>query len=165
MAIMTTARRVLRPTSVLAPILALALTAGCTGDGPGDGDRTAPTFAGIAADDIVQFTGTEPFWGGAVTGDRLTYSTPENIAGDSIEVSRFAGLGGASWSGTLDGAPFDLSVTEGDCSDQMSDRTYPFAATLTVRGETRRGCAWTDARPYSGGEPAVAPTRGAPSVD
>ncbi len=153
MAIMTTPCIPLRLNSFLASFLALVAAAGCTADGPGDGDRAAPTFAGISAGETVRFTGTEPFWGGEVTGGMLTYSTPENIAGERFAVSRFAGLNGVSWSGRLGGAPFDLAVTEGRCSDGMSDRTYPFAATLSVRGETRRGCAWTAARPFIGGEP------------
>lgn len=127
----------------------LALAA-CAPDSATDGDRAAPTFDGIAAVETVNFTGTEPFWGGEVRGDTLTYSTPEDIEGTQIAVSRFAGLGGVSWSGELDGQPFDLSLTEGECSDGMSDRTYPFVATLSVRGETRRGCAWSEARPFEG---------------
>lgn len=136
-----------------AGVAATLALAGCAPDSAADGDRAAPTFDGIAADETVQFTGTEPFWGGEVRGDRLTYSTPQNIAGDQLAVSRFAGLGGISWSGELDDRPFDLSLTEGECSDGMSDRTYPFVATLSVRGETRRGCAWTEARPHTGNSP------------
>ena len=129
----------------------LALAA-CAPDSATDGDRAAPTFDGIAADETVNFTGTEPFWGGEVRGDTLTYSTPEDIEGTQIAVSRFAGLGGVSWSGELDGQPFDLSLTEGECSDGMSDRTYPYTVTLKIGDDTREGCAWTDAQPFEGPE-------------
>ena len=47
-------------------------------------------------------------------------------------------------------ARFALAVTPGDCSDGMSDRTYPFVATLQVAGEQRNGCAWTERRPFTG---------------
>ncbi len=139
----------------LAALAALTALAACSRDSPVDGDRAAPVFDGIAADETVRFTGTEPFWGGEVTGDTLLYSTPENIDGENIDgeriaVERFAGLGGVSWSGELGGLAFDLALTEGDCSDGMSDRTYPFVVTLSVRGETRRGCAWSEQRPFSG---------------
>lgn len=107
-------------------------------------------YAGIGADEVVHFTGTEPFWGGQVMETTLTYSTPEAPDGTAIEVSRFAGRGGVAFSGVLEGAPFELTVSEASCSDGMSDRSYPFAATLKVGTETRRGCAWTDARPFSG---------------
>lgn len=114
---------------------------------PGDADDSRP-YDRIAADDIVRFTGTEPFWGGQVAFTSLTYSTPEDPDGTSITVERFAGRGGVSWSGALGGAPFALAVTPGACSDGMSDRSYPFVATLQVQGEERRGCAWTERDPF-----------------
>lgn len=107
-------------------------------------------YDGIAAGETVHFTGTEPFWGGEVTGNTLTYSTPENQAGVAIPVSRFAGHGGISWTGEYEGARFALAVTPGKCSDGMSDRTYPFVVTLAVSGEQRSGCAWTAGQPFSG---------------
>lgn len=135
--------------------LALAACDGGTGAAPdavpGDSGETEP-YAGIAPDETVRFTGTEPFWGGEATGSVLTYSTPENIEGTTIAIERFAGRGGLSFSGQLDGAPFDMAITPGECSDGMSDRSYPFTVTLQVRGEQRRGCAWTDRRPFTGPE-------------
>lgn len=120
---------------------------------PGDaGDKTP--FALIGEEETVRFTGTEPFWGGQVTGTTLTYSTPENIDGSAIQVTRFAGRGGVSWSGTHMGARFALALTPGQCSDGMSDRTYPYVATLEVAGEQRSGCAWTQRQPYTGSEAA-----------
>ena len=119
------------------------------GSPPGDTGDMHP-YDGIHADETVQFTGTEPFWGGSVSGDKLTYSTPDKPDGAPISVARFAGRGGVSWSGTLQDKPFRLAVTEGTCSDGMSDRSYPFTATLEVLGEQRQGCAWTARRNFSG---------------
>jgi uncharacterized membrane protein len=56
-----------------------------------------------------------------------------------------------SWSGTFKQQPFTLAVTEGKCSDGMSDRTYPLTATLMVEGQQRDGCAWSDKRGVTGG--------------
>ena len=120
-------------------------------DVPGDTGETAP-YAGIAEDEVLRFTGNEPFWGGEVAGGTLTYSTPENIDGTRIEVERFAGRGGLSYSGSLDGARFDMTVTELECSDGMSDRTYPFTVTLEIGEETRNGCAWSERHPFEGPE-------------
>lgn len=132
------------------PLLLFAVTAchasGDRGSAPGDTDDTRP-FSAIGSGETLHFTGTEPFWGGEVTGAALTYRTPENDGGSSISVSRFAGRGGLSFSGRLDDASFDLSVTEGRCSDGMSDRRYPFTATLRIGGEVRSGCAWSDSHP------------------
>lgn len=116
-----------------------------------DRDDARP-FALIGEDETVRFTGTEPFWNGQVMGTALTYTTPEKMDGTDIAVTRFAGRGGVSWSGMYDGARFALAVTPGECSDGMSDRTYPFVATLEVAGEQRSGCAWTDRQPFDGSE-------------
>lgn len=124
---------------------------GGSGVTPGDASETEP-YTGIAAEETVQFTGTEPFWGGEATGARLTYATPEDIDGTTIAIERFAGRNGLSLSGELDGAPFDMAITPGECSDGMSDRTYPFTVTLQVRGEQRNGCAWTKRNSFTGPE-------------
>jgi uncharacterized membrane protein len=115
-----------------------------------DDEEDAATFSAIAENETVRFAGTEPFWAGQVAGTALTYSTPETPDGTDITVTRFAGRGGVSWSGMYSGTRFTLAVTPGACSDGMSDRTYPFVATLEVEGEQRRGCAWTDRKPFSG---------------
>lgn len=107
-------------------------------------------YDGIAASETVHFTGTEPFWGGEIAGGNVLYSTPENIDGTSFPVERFAGNNGIAFSGTMDGTKFDLTVTPGECSDGMSDRTYPFTATLVIGAEQRNGCAWTDRQGFSG---------------
>lgn len=118
---------------------------------PGNTDETEP-YSGIAEDEVLRFTGTEPFWGGEVSGTTLTYSTPEDQDGTAIEVERFAGRGGIAFGGSLDGAPFEMMVTPLECSDGMSDRTYPFTVTLEVGEETRNGCAWSDEHPFDGPE-------------
>jgi uncharacterized membrane protein len=130
---------------ILAPALLLAAC-----QSAGEGERTTEPYAAIGADETIRFTGTEPFWGGEVTGERLLYSTIENPDGTAIAVGRFAGNSGLGFSGTLAGARFDMTVTEGECSDGMSDRTYPLTVTLMVGEEQRNGCAWTEARPFSG---------------
>ncbi|MXO73120.1 COG3650 family protein [Alteraurantiacibacter buctensis] len=147
---------------IIAPLCAsLALLASCTSsdsptDGapaevPGDGGDSVP-FHAIAADEVVSFVGTEPFWGGEVNGTALRWSTPENPDGETITVSRFAGRGGLSFTGTLQGQQFDMAVTPATCSDGMSDRTYPYAVTVQVGAQQLSGCGWTDRQGYTGGE-------------
>lgn len=118
---------------------------------PGNAEDAEP-YSEIAEDEVLRFTGNEPFWGGEVRGNRLTYSTPENQDGTEIEIERFAGRGGIALSGTLDGAPFEMTVTSLECSDGMSDRIYPFTATLEIGEETRNGCAWSEQHPFEGPE-------------
>ena len=118
---------------------------------PGSADETA-AYAGIAEDEVLRFTGTEPFWGGEVEGKTLTYTTPEDQDGTVIAVERFAGRGGISFSGLLEGADFEMMVTPLECSDGMSDRTYPFTVTLEIGADKRNGCAWSERHPFDGPE-------------
>lgn len=130
----------------------LLVIAGCkpenpyTGKIPGDGGNYRP-YAGIGVGEKLRFSGTEPFWGGEVIGGAMTYKTAETPDGQTISVARFEGRGGLSYSGMLNSKPLALVITPEACSDGMSDRSYPFAATLQIGNETRKGCAWSDSHP------------------
>ena len=141
--------------AALACLLAACHPGGGEGAGnahvPGDTSSNEP-FQGIAPTEELRFTGTEPFWGGAVKGTVLTYSTPETPGGETVTVQRFAGRGGLSFSGHFHGDAFDMMVTGNECSDGMSDRTYPFTVTLRIGAETRNGCAWSEQHPFTGPE-------------
>lgn len=122
-----------------AGVLALS---GCTSQPP-ETEANAPAEVVLPQDDrILRFTGTEPFWGGSVEAGTMTYSTPENIDGTRIAVTRFDGRGGYSYTGTMGGEEVVLAIAPGACSDGMSDRSYPLNATLSFGAETRSGCAW-----------------------
>lgn len=132
----------------------LLLLAGChsaANNLPGDPEDHRP-WQGIAENETVRFIGTEPFWSGQVTGSRLTWSTPEQAEGQVVQVSRFAGRGGLSFSGELAGTPLTLTVTPGTCSDGMSDHRYPFGVTARLGAELREGCGWTARQPRTGPE-------------
>ena len=132
--------------------LALVLVAGCSSGT--EAERSTKAWSQVSEGETIEFGGTEPFWGGQVTGTRLTYTTPENIDGTTITVERFAGNSGASFSGSLDGRAFDLMITRGQCSDGMSDRIYPLNATLKLGEEVRAGCAHSESLPFEGpGQP------------
>lgn len=131
-------------------LMAGALGAGCQPVTEGQADTSQEAFAAISADETIHLTGTEPFWGGTVQRERFLYRTPENQAGEPIAVKRFAGNSGLAFSGVRGGRPVDLMITRGICSDGMSDRTYPYTATLRIDSEQRSGCAWTDRQPFAG---------------
>ncbi|MDG6078919.1 hypothetical protein E3U23_06900 [Erythrobacter litoralis] len=130
----------------MAVVLAAPALVACQGSSP----RKEPTFSAIASDEPVFFTGTEPFWSGEAAAGRATWITPDNMGGTEFAVSRFAGNNGVSFSGELDSKQFDMMVTPGACSDQMSDRTYPYVATATIGNSRYHGCAWTERQPFSG---------------
>ena len=131
----------------LVPLLLLAACnhGGGGSDATGANGTRPGNYAGLGARETLRFTGTEPFWGGSVTGTALTYTTPENPQGTAIAVRRFSGNNGLSFTGALGGAPFDMAVAEAACSDGMSDRTYRFTVTLRIADEVRRGCGWIEA--------------------
>ena len=85
--------------------------------------------------------GSEPFWGGALTGTTIRYMTPEDQFGDVVETSLALAPDRETYAGSWRGRPFVLTLTRGPCTDGMSDRVYAFAASLQVAGGTRRGCA------------------------
>lgn len=135
-------------------VLALVLSAaGCQSGSreglPGDSSDTRP-YAGIAADEVLHFTGTEPFWGGQVSDGTLTWTTPDKADGTTVAVERFGGRGGLSFSGALEGESLDMMVTPGVCSDGMSDRSYPLTVTVKLGRDTLKGCGWSESKPFSG---------------
>jgi len=132
-----------------------AMLAGCS-ETPGEITRDTEPFDAIGEQTSVSMVGTEPFWNLSVEpadgGYRGTFETPENIEGTTFRMVRFAGNNGIGFSGEMEGRIFQAAVTPGECSDGMSDRTYPYTATVVVGDETLYGCAYTDAQSYTGSE-------------
>jgi uncharacterized membrane protein len=85
--------------------------------------------------------GTEPFWGGSVTGTTIRYMTPDDQFGDVIETRVAFAPDRETYAGSWRGSPFVLTLRRGPCSDGMSERAYAFSVALSARGEARRGCA------------------------
>lgn len=112
----------------------------------------AEPFADIAEDETVHLLGTEPFWSFEISGEQARYSSPEDDDGTPFTVARFAGNNGLGYSGDLDGLPVQIAVTPGECSDGMSDRSYPFTATVSLGDTNLSGCGYTDSDPFTGEE-------------
>ena len=136
-------------------VCAAAGVAGLSACGPsGSIDESGAVFDAIAPDETITLTGTEPFWGLEIRstpqgGHEARFSEPGDIDGRVFEAARFAGNNGLGFSGELAGRPVQIAITPGECSDAMSDRTYPFVATVAWGETTLLGCAYTDAAPYS----------------
>lgn len=134
-------------------VVSLALGLGaCQAKEQASGSGPGGTFGAISATDTIHLIGTEPFWGGQLAGTTLRYTTPDDPAGTPIAVERFSGNNGLGFSGSFEGKNFDLAITPGTCVDGMSDRRYPYVATLQIGNERRDGCAWTDSQPFSGSD-------------
>jgi uncharacterized membrane protein len=135
----------------LVPFAALALAAAACTPAKTDGiDPQGKPFDRVADDEVITLTGTEPFWSLRIAKGEGIWSTPERQPGARFAVSRFAGNGGLGFSGTLEGKPLAATLTPGKCSDGMSDRTYPYVATIALGGETFNGCGYTDRQPFTG---------------
>jgi uncharacterized membrane protein len=131
--------------------LLLAAAAACTPAADGI-DPKGKTFDAVAPDEAVTLTGTEPFWTLAIAAGEGVWTTPDNQPGTRFAVKRFAGNNGLGFSGELDGKPLTATLTPGECSDGMSDRRFPFVATIALGGETFAGCGYTTSQPFTGDE-------------
>jgi len=120
--------------------------------GAGNGEPMQNRYDGIGPNETIYLTGTEPFWNMKISAESLTYFTPESPVGRKAAVARFAGNGGLGVNGTLGGEALIIAVTPGDCSDGMSDRTYPFTATVGLGEDTLLGCGFTDSSGFTGEE-------------
>jgi len=133
--------------------LCLLLTAAAACTPAADGiDPQGKTFDAVAPEEAVTLTGTEPFWTLAIAAGEGVWTTPDNQPGTRFAVKRFAGNNGLGFSGALDGKPLTATLTPGECSDGMSDRRFPYVATIALGGETFEGCGYTTSQPFTGDE-------------
>ena len=111
------------------------------GETPSEPAEAAPAAAAPRSASGYRLIGTEPFWGGTVAETSVLYSTPENQSGERIAVTRRIDGDREIYSGRKDGRPFVLTLSDGPCSDGMSDNVHQYTARLEVDGEVRSGCA------------------------
>ena len=154
--------------SALALVL---LVAGCgpSADEPEAAPEPAappPVLAGVDLTQPVRVIGTEPFWAIDLTGTALVYSgadrpeqrAPRPRASVQGTVARLEAR-------TTAGTPIAITLAATECSDGMSDRTYPLTAIVTVGEETLNGCAASTAAITTAGEqgPVAPPGETAPA--
>jgi len=133
----------------LPPLAALVLAA-CAPAKEDGIDPKGKTFDTVKPEEVVTLLGTEPFWNLRIESGEGVWATPDNQPGTRLALRRFAGNNGLGFTGTLDGKPFTATLTPGQCSDGMSDRRFPFVATIALGGETFEGCGYTTSQPFSG---------------
>jgi len=132
-------------------LLALLLPVACS-SGNDAIDPDGSTFDAVAPEEVVTLAGTEPFWNVRIAEGEAVWMTPGNPGGTRFAITRFAGNNGLGFSGTLNDQPFNATLTPGDCSDGMSNRTFPFVTTIALGGETLMGCGYTTGQPFTGDE-------------
>ena len=102
----------------------------------------APSSASEAPLPVMQALGTEPFWSIRMEGDKLTWSSPEDMPGTPFTTASGKARGGGwRYVGTLKGEAAELVIAPGKCSDGMSDTVYPYTARLALGTQRLSGCA------------------------
>lgn len=132
---------------------------------PGPAPEPAPVLAGVDLTRPVRALGTEPFWGVDLTGTEIVYSgadRPEQRAPQPKPVLQ--GTTASFEAVTVAGNSISVMLAATECSDGMSDRTYPLSAIVRIGDETLTGCAASVAAIMSTGEsgPVVEKTQPTP---
>jgi uncharacterized membrane protein len=161
--------RALPPTLSLAGLVLAGLTlAGCydrqeNAPKPAPAPETSAELGGVDLSRPVRVLGTEPFWSVEITPDALIYTRmdqPEQRAPNrGVTVQ---GTVATFTTTTSLNQPLNVSLIATECSDGMSDRTYPLTARVEIGDQTLNGCAASTAAIMAGGEsgPVVEPAAG-----
>ncbi len=141
----------------LAAVSALALSA-CS---PESGDPSEPTvppeptpvLAGVDLTKPVRVLGTEPFWAIELNGTQLVYSGPDRPEQRAPQPRPLVQGTVATYDATTaSGTAISIMLAATECSDGMSDRTYPLTARVKVGDEELSGCAASTAAIMTAGE-------------
>ncbi|MCA3701076.1 COG3650 family protein [Brevundimonas sp.] len=131
------------------PILAVGLVllaAACSEpavEPPAPAEPATPAIlGGVDLGQPLRALGTEPFWAVDITTDAIAYSAVDS---EGVRVSNpgptVQGTTAVYASAAEDGTALVVTLIATECSDGMSDRTYPLTARVELGGQTLNGCA------------------------
>ena len=129
-------------------LLALgACSQGTTESSAPPADAPAPAvLAGIDLNQPLRAVGTEPFWGLDITPQTLSWSGVDQAVQTAANPGPEVQGTTAIWrTETRDKTLLVLTLIATECSDGMSDRTYPLTARVELGDQTFSGCAATTA--------------------
>jgi len=137
--------------------LSVLVLAGCSpAEAPAPSpELTAPAavLGGVELAGPLRAIGTEPDWSVDLTGTEMVYTSPEPPGQRARQPEPVIQGTTATWAGeTADGATFKVTLVATECSDGMSERTYPLTAMVTVGERALTGCAASIAAITSSGE-------------
>lgn len=144
----------MRPALAVLVLLALA---GCSPaeapDQPPAPPETTPVLGGVDLARPVRVLGNEPFWSVELTGSEMVYTTPDSPARRARQPAPVVqGTTATYATETADGAALKVTLVATECSDGMSDRTYPLTAMVRLGDLDLTGCAAASAAVMSSGE-------------
>lgn len=141
---------------VLAALAVLALGACSQAEAPAPPaaePQPAPVLGGVDLAQPVRALGTEPFWSVELTGTEMVYTTPEPPEQRAPQPDPVVQGTTATYTAeTADGTALSVTLIATECSDGMSDRTYPLTAMAKVGEQELAGCAASSAAIMSTGE-------------
>lgn len=131
----------------LAAVLAVAACSEATIETPAPAQPAEPAvLGGVDLNQPLRALGTEPFWGVDITPDALVYTAVDS---EGLRVANpgptLQGTTAVYASAAEDGTALVVTLMATECSDGMSDRTYPLTARVELGGQTLNGCAASQA--------------------
>ena len=141
---------------VFAVLAVLALAACSPAEEPApppEAPQPAPVLGGVDLAKPVRALGTEPSWSVELTGTEMVYTTPEPPEQRAPQPNPLVQGTTATWEAeTADGTALSVTLIATECSDGMSDRTYPLTAMVKLGDLELTGCAASSAAVMSTGE-------------
>lgn len=103
-------------------------------------------LAGVDLTRPLRAVGTEPFWGLEVTPQALNWSGIDQVVQTAANPGPGVQGTTATWRAETDkGALLVLTLIATECSDGMSDQTYPLTARVELGEQSFNGCAASQA--------------------
>lgn len=144
------------PAALVVPAVLLALAACTQAEAPVPPDapaEPAPVLGGVDLAKPVRALGTEPSWSVELTGTEMVYAAPEPPELRAPQPRPVVqGTTATYETETADGTELKVTLVTTECSDGMSDRTYPLTAMVRIGGRDLTGCAASSAAVMSTGE-------------
>lgn len=138
-------------------VLSVLVLAGCSAAEEPASSPEPPlpeaVLGGVELAGPLRAIGTEPFWSVDLTGTEMVYTAPEAPEQRAPRPEPVVQGTTATWEAeTADGTRLKVTLIATECSDGMSDRTYPLTAMVTVGDRALTGCAASTAAIISTGE-------------
>lgn len=131
----------MRSIAAAASLAVLTLTACSEPSGVSSAAPAPAMLSGVDLTRPVQALGTEPFWSVEITPASLTYTSPDGAPLTGANPGPELLGTTAIYKTTAGDRPLEVTLIATECSDGMSDRTYPLTAMIKLGETTLNGCA------------------------
>ncbi len=153
---------------LFAALVVLALAACSPAEAPDQPEappEPAPALGGVDLTKPLRVLGNEPFWSVELTGTEMVYTTPEPPEQRAPQPNPVVQGTTATWeTSTADGTALRLTLVATECSDGMSDRTYPLTAMVKLGDLELSGCAASVAAIMTAGESGLVVEKAQPAA-